>query len=154
MDFMTDTRADGRCFRTLNIVDDFTRERVAIEVDRSLPGARVVRVLQRLDETLGLPSILVSDNGLSQKSRRHSFSDLAFTSAETRTTSKRLPPSADNTLIIVTKGRVRTRPTRASYSVGIQAEGPSIIHEVVGDASTDRHEGIRPPGLVASGKRR
>ena len=42
MDFMVDTLADGRGFRTLNIVDDFTRECVAIEVDRSLPGLRVV----------------------------------------------------------------------------------------------------------------
>jgi putative transposase len=37
MDFTVDTLADGRGFRTLNIVDDFTRECVAIEVDRSLP---------------------------------------------------------------------------------------------------------------------
>jgi putative transposase len=63
MDFMADTLADGRCFRTLNIVDDFTRECVAIEVDRSLPGARVVRVLERLRETIGLPRTIVVDNG-------------------------------------------------------------------------------------------
>jgi putative transposase len=63
MDFTADTLADGRGFRTLNIVDDFTRECVAIEVDRSLPGARVVRVLERLAETIGLPRVLVSDNG-------------------------------------------------------------------------------------------
>ena len=68
MDFTTDTLADGRNFRTLNIVDDFTRECVAIEVDRSLPGVRVVRVLDRLAETMGLPEALVMDNGLSQKS--------------------------------------------------------------------------------------
>ena len=63
MDFMADTLADGRRFRTLNIVDDFTRECVAIEVDGSLPGARVVRVLERLAATIGLPSVIVSDNG-------------------------------------------------------------------------------------------
>jgi putative transposase len=63
MDFMADTLADGRGFRTFNIVDDFTRECVAIEVDRSLPGARVVRVLDRLAATVGLPRVLVSDNG-------------------------------------------------------------------------------------------
>jgi putative transposase len=63
MDFMLDTLADGRGFRTLNIVDDFTKECVAIEVDRSLPGLRVVRVLDRLAETVGLPEILVMDNG-------------------------------------------------------------------------------------------
>lgn len=63
MDFMADTLADGRGFRLLNIVDDFTRECVAIEVDRSLPGARVVRVLERLAATSGLPQVIVSDNG-------------------------------------------------------------------------------------------
>jgi putative transposase len=62
MDFMLDTLADGRAFRTLNIVDDFTRECVAIEVDRSLPGARVARVLERLAAD-GLPKVIVVDNG-------------------------------------------------------------------------------------------
>jgi putative transposase len=55
MDFTADTLADGRGFRTLNIVDDFTRECVAIEVDRSLPGLRVTRVLDRLHGMVGLP---------------------------------------------------------------------------------------------------
>ena len=54
MDFTVDTLADGRGFRTLNIVDDFTRECVAIEVDRSLPGLRVARVLDRLHAAIGL----------------------------------------------------------------------------------------------------
>lgn len=63
MDFMVDTLADGRGFRTLNVVDDFSHECVAIDVDRSLPGARVVRVLERLAETIGLPQVLVCDNG-------------------------------------------------------------------------------------------
>jgi hypothetical protein len=55
MDFMRDTLADWRGYRTLNTVDDFNHECPAIEVDRSLPGARVVRVLERLAETIGLP---------------------------------------------------------------------------------------------------
>jgi putative transposase len=63
MDFTVDTLADGRGFRTLNIVDDFTRECVAIEVDRSLPGLRVARVLDRLHATIGLPQSIVVDNG-------------------------------------------------------------------------------------------
>ena len=62
MDFTADTLADGRNFRTLNIVDDFTRECVAIEVDRSLPGLRVTRVLDRL-AAAGLPQTIVVDNG-------------------------------------------------------------------------------------------
>ena len=63
MDFTVDTLADGRGFRTLNIVDDFTRECVAIEVDRSLPGLRVTRVLDRLAAATGLPQCIVVDNG-------------------------------------------------------------------------------------------
>ncbi len=63
MDVTLDTLADGRAFRTLNIVDDFTRECVAIEVDRSLPGLRVTRVLDRLHGTIGLPAAIVVDNG-------------------------------------------------------------------------------------------
>ncbi len=63
MDFVHDTLATGRKFRTLNIVDDFTRECVAIEVDTSLGGQRVVRVLDRLAASRGLPQIIVTDNG-------------------------------------------------------------------------------------------
>jgi putative transposase len=47
----------------LNIVDDFTRECVAIEMDRSLPGLRVARVLDRLHDAIGLPRCIVVDNG-------------------------------------------------------------------------------------------
>jgi putative transposase len=63
MDFTLDTLASGRKFRTLNVVDDFTRECLAIEVDTSLGGARVVRVLDRLRELRGLPGVVVCDNG-------------------------------------------------------------------------------------------
>ena len=63
MDFMSDCLATGRRFRTLNIVDDLTRECPGIEVDTSLPGARVVRVLERLAILRGLPDTIVVDNG-------------------------------------------------------------------------------------------
>jgi putative transposase len=63
MDFTADTLADGRAFRTLNIVDDFSRECLAIEVDTSLPGLRVARVLDRLAAGRGLPVMIVIDNG-------------------------------------------------------------------------------------------
>ncbi len=63
MDFQHDLLATGQRFRTLNIVDDFSRECPAIEVDTSLPGTRVVRVLDRLAETRGLPHEIVLDNG-------------------------------------------------------------------------------------------
>lgn len=63
MDFMRDTLQDGRPFRTLNIVDDYSRECLAIEVDTSLNGMRVARALDRLALTRGLPSAIVVDNG-------------------------------------------------------------------------------------------
>ena len=55
MDFMSDQLADGRRIRTLNIVDDPTRECLAIEVGSSLSGHRVCRVLDRLVGERGRP---------------------------------------------------------------------------------------------------
>jgi putative transposase len=52
-----------RPYRTLNLVDDFSRECVAIEVARSIPGERVTRVLDRLATERGLPRTIVVDNG-------------------------------------------------------------------------------------------
>lgn len=63
MDFVSDALADGRKFRSLTIVDAYTRECPAIEVDHSLPGSRVVAVLERLRQTRGLPKVIVCDNG-------------------------------------------------------------------------------------------
>ncbi len=63
MDFMLDQLADGRRFRTLNVMDSFTREGLAIEVDTSLPGTRVVRVLDIIAVERGYPEEIVIDNG-------------------------------------------------------------------------------------------
>ncbi len=63
MDFTLDEFTNGRKFRTLNIVDDFTRECVAIEVDISLQGVRVARVLDRISIMRPLPKSIVCDNG-------------------------------------------------------------------------------------------
>lgn len=63
MDFVSDALAGGRVFRTLNVVDDFTRECLAIEVDTSLSGFRVARVLAALIAERGAPARVVSDNG-------------------------------------------------------------------------------------------
>jgi putative transposase len=63
MDFVSDGLVDGRRLRCLNIVDDFTKECLAIEVDTSLPGRRVVNVLQRLADSRGLPKSVTIDNG-------------------------------------------------------------------------------------------
>jgi len=63
MDFVSDSLADGRRLRCLNIVDDCTRECLAIEVDTSITGSRVKAVLQRLADTRGLPLSITVDHG-------------------------------------------------------------------------------------------
>ncbi|MEN3158527.1 IS3 family transposase, partial [Alkalimonas sp. NCh-2] len=63
MDFMHDQLEDGRSFRLLNIIDDFNREGLAIEVDFSLPAERVVRTLNHVIEWRGKPRQIRSDNG-------------------------------------------------------------------------------------------
>lgn len=63
LDFVHDTLANGRRIRTLNVVDDFTRECLAIEVDTSLSGLRVTRVLDAIGAVRGFPSTIVLDNG-------------------------------------------------------------------------------------------
>ena len=63
MDFMSDGLADGRRLRCLTIVDDCTRECVAIEVDTSITGSRVKAVLERLADLRGLPRSITVDHG-------------------------------------------------------------------------------------------
>ena len=63
MDFMCDSLVDGRRFRLLNIIDDYNRESLAIEVDTSLPALRVIRTLQRLIEMRTKPQSIRVDNG-------------------------------------------------------------------------------------------
>ncbi|SEB12207.1 Integrase core domain-containing protein [Chitinophaga terrae (ex Kim and Jung 2007)] len=63
IDFMSDALVDGRKFRLLNIIDDFNRESLAIEVDTSLPALRLIRVLERIIEQRGKPTCPRTDNG-------------------------------------------------------------------------------------------
>ena len=63
MDFMADRLADGRPFRLLNVLDDFNREGLGIEVDFLLPADRVVRALNQIIEWRGKPRSIRVDNG-------------------------------------------------------------------------------------------
>jgi putative transposase len=64
MDFMQDALADGRTLRVLTIIDRYTREALALEVDTSIPGLRVRRVLDQLAGERGCPEDIRVDNGL------------------------------------------------------------------------------------------
>lgn len=63
LDFTSDALTDGRRFRTLNVLDDYNRQLLGVEIDFSLPAARVVQVLTRLVECHGRPAQLRTDNG-------------------------------------------------------------------------------------------
>lgn len=63
LDFLSDSFVDGRRFRILAVVDDFTRECLALVADTSLPGLRVVRELEAIVARRGRPAMCVSDNG-------------------------------------------------------------------------------------------
>ena len=63
MDFMQDMLADGRRFRVLTVMDEFSRECLAVDVAISIPGARVTRVLDMIASSRGYPQVIVCDNG-------------------------------------------------------------------------------------------
>ena len=70
MDFMADCLEDMRTFRLLNVVDDFNREGLGIEVDFSLPATRVIRALDQIIEWRGPPLAIRVDNGPEYISRQ------------------------------------------------------------------------------------
>ena len=63
MDFMFDSLSDGRSLRTFNLIDDYNRECLAIDVDLSMPGLRVIRALEQVIEWRGKPAAIRCDNG-------------------------------------------------------------------------------------------
>jgi putative transposase len=69
IDFASDVAASGHRVRIFSVVDSYTRECLALEVDRSLPSRRVTRVLARIIETRGIPVAIRSDNGPEMSSR-------------------------------------------------------------------------------------
>ena len=74
LDFVSDQLIDGRRFRILAIVDDCTRECLALVADTSLSGMRVARELDRLMTERGRPTMIVSDNGAKLVHRSHVIS--------------------------------------------------------------------------------
>ena len=62
-DFMSDMLSTGKRFRTFNVMDDFNREVIHIEIDTSITGRRLIRVFERINQERGLPDVLRVDNG-------------------------------------------------------------------------------------------
>jgi putative transposase len=63
MDFMRDNLSDGRTIKLLSVVDEYTRKCFRVEVDTSINGIRVTRILNEISQIQGLPEIIIIDNG-------------------------------------------------------------------------------------------
>jgi putative transposase len=107
VDFIHDSLRSGRRFRAFAVLDEWSRESLAIEVDVSLPGERVTRVLERLRETRGLPTIIQADNDpelrgqtLDQWAYDHGVCSLSTRASRSRTRTSRVstPGCAKNAL--------------------------------------------------------
>jgi putative transposase len=148
MDFLQDVLADGRRFRTLNILDTVMRECLAIEVDTSLPGARVVRVLDQLVQQYSTPKQLTVDNG-------PEFVGLALDVwAATRTvTLDFIEPGkpAHNGYLESFNGTLRDECLNTHWFVSL-AQARQVIEEWKEDYNTQRpHSALRqlPPAVSA-----
>jgi putative transposase len=102
MDYVSDALMDGTRLRAFNVVDDFTRECLAIEVDTSIPGLRATRVLERIAAERPLPKYLICDNG-------PEFTGSAFDSWAHRHTDHRRQAEANS------HGRCRPRLVRFTH---------------------------------------
>jgi putative transposase len=63
IDYMSDSLWDGRKFRLLNIIDDYKREALHMEIDTSIPSLRLVRILNQIKQYRGVPQTIRTDNG-------------------------------------------------------------------------------------------
>jgi len=81
MDFISGSTVNGRKYRILNVLDQYTRESLVMEIDTSLSGERVARVLNRICEERGFPKRIRMDNGAEFTSNvmKHWFTDTAVT---------------------------------------------------------------------------
>lgn len=78
MDFMHDQLADGRSYRLFNLIDDFNRETLAMDIDFSLPAERVMRALDQVIEWRGKPKAIRSDNGQEYWTYNHERPNMAL----------------------------------------------------------------------------
>lgn len=125
MDFMADRLSDGRQFRLLTLVDNFSRESPQIEVDFSLTGKRVVEVLERLKWTRGLPQAIKVDNGSEFISKAVDF--WAYQNKVKLDFSRPGKPT-DNAFIESFNGRVRQECLSQHWFESL-AEAKSIIEK-------------------------
>jgi len=117
MDFMSDELFDERRIRLLTIVDNFSRESLAIEVDQRIGGQRVVEVLMQLGKERGLPKTIRVDNGPEFTSKR--LDQWAYLNGVELDFSRPGKPM-DNGLIEAFNGRLRQECLNESWFLSLE----------------------------------
>ena len=116
MDFMADELFNGCRFRLLTIVDDFTRESVAVEVGRRMTGGHVVEALERISRVRGVPERIRVDNGTEFTSKR--LDHWAYVRNVRLEFSRRGKPT-DNGLIEAFNGRLRAECLNTNWFLSL-----------------------------------
>ena len=141
MDFMGDELFDGRRIRLLTLVDNFTRESLAIEVAMSIGGHRVVEVLRRVSEERGLPQTIRVDNGPEFTSRI--LDQWAYLNGVELDFSRRGKPT-DNAFIESFNGRFRQECLNENWFLSLEdARDKTGIWR-------DHYNGDRPHGALGN----
>jgi len=117
MDFMSDELFDGRRIRLLTIVDNFTRESLAIEVDAHIGGQRVVEMLMRVGREHSLPRTIRVDNGPEFISKR--LDQWAYLNGVELDFSRPGKPT-DNGLIEAFNGRLRQECLNENWFLSLE----------------------------------
>lgn len=137
MDFMSDELFDGRRIRLLTIVDNYSRESLAIEVDQRIGGGRVVEVLMQLGKERGLPQSIRVDNGPEFTSRR--LDQWAYLNSVELDFSRPGKPT-DNGLIEAFNGRLRQECLNESWFLSL-ADAREKVEAWRLDYNTERPHG-------------
>ena len=159
LDFVSDAFTDSRRFRILAIVDDFTRESLALIPDTSLSGARVARELDALIARRGRPKSCVSDNVLRQEVWHRSGNRSPSAEGDQRiqiNVVQAASPSRNELSAIANTGSLTRHigPYRPQHEMQFQAEDPSIIYRVADAPSRHLLREVLPLGIGPSKKGR
>ena len=161
LDFVSDQLTDGRRFRILAVVDDCTRECLALIADTSISGRRVARELDGIVRRRGQrPDTIVSDNVLSGDARALFRQQVSFAGVPPvdEHQFRQVASTAQGVALSHSKHRVHrvVALTVLKTRCAIQVEDPNIIYRVAATATPSRHYRGRvlPLGTGASGKGR
>jgi len=146
LDFMTDSLYGGRAFRTLNIIDEGTREALAIEVAHSIPSMRVIRVMEELVAIHGKPGAVRVDNG--PELTAEAFAE--WCRAQEITIRFIQPGKPDQNAYIERFNRSYRQDVLDSYMFSSLQEIRAVTEEWIADYNTERpHDGLgRVPPLT------